>query len=200
MHATRSTGRLPWPIRDELGAEARRVYDRIVDGPRARLTGPAAVMDGDGRLLGPFNAMLASPAVGDAQQQLGAAIRYGTSLPDRLRELAILTVAAHRDSDFERHAHTDPARAAGLTDEDLAAIDAGGEALTGPDAVIHRAVIVLLSDRDLDDESFEAVQDLLGTTGTVELVVLVGYYDLLALSMRAFRVPRPASLSRNGND
>jgi len=191
MHATRSTGRLPWPVRDELGAEARRVYDRIVDGPRARLTGPAAVMDGDGRLLGPFNAMLASPAVGDAQQQLGAAIRYGTSLPDRLRELAILTVAVHRDSDFEWHAHTEPAYAAGLTDEDLASVRAGGDAMTGPDALIHRVVIALLTDRDLDDDTFTAVEDLLGTTGTVELIVLVGYYDLLALSMRTFRVPTP---------
>jgi alkylhydroperoxidase family enzyme len=167
------------------------VYDRIVDGPRARLTGSAAVVDGDGRLLGPFNAMLASPSVGDALQQLGAAIRYGTSLPDRLRELAILTVAAHRRSDFERHAHTEPARAAGLSDQDLLAVQDGGEALSGADAVVHRAVTTLISDRDLDDETFAAVQDLVGTTGTVELVMLVGYYDLLALSLRSFRVPTP---------
>ncbi len=191
MQGRRRTGRLPWPIRDELGADARRVYDRIVDGPRAALTGPSAVVDGDGRLLGPFNAMLASPAVGDALQQLGAAIRYGTSLPDRLRELAILTVAAHRDSDFERHAHTEPARTAGLTDQDLAAILTGGETLAGPDAVVHRAVIALLTDRDLNDQTLAAVEDLLGTTGTVELVTLVGYYDLLALSLRTFRVPTP---------
>lgn len=195
MTEIRRAGRLPWPTRDQLDADARRVYDRIVDGPRTSLTGPSAVVDEDGRLLGPFNAMLVSPAVGDALQQLGAAIRYGTSLPGRVRELAILTVAAHHHSAFEWYAHHEPARAAGLSEATLAAVHAGDPAdLTGPDALVHRAVTGLLTDRDLDDETFAEVRDLLGITGAVELVTLVGYYDLLALGMRTFRAPLPESV------
>ncbi|HEY0949418.1 MAG TPA: hypothetical protein VGD85_04425, partial [Nocardioides sp.] len=48
---------------------------------------------------------LLSPAVGDALQRLGAAVRYRTALPDRAREMAILLVAARWDSAFEREAH-----------------------------------------------------------------------------------------------
>ena len=42
------------------------------------------------------------PAIGDALQRLGAAIRYGTRMTARVRELAILAVAEHHDSAFER--------------------------------------------------------------------------------------------------
>lgn len=192
MNVIKQAGRLPWPTRDELDGEARRVYDRIVDGPRTSTTSPGAVADDDGRLLGPFNAMLSSPAVGDALQQLGAAIRYGTSLPHRVRELAILTVAAHHRSAFEWHAHRQPARAAGLTDATLDAVRAGdAAALDEPDGLVFRAVRRLLTDRDLDEHTFGEVQDALGVSGAVELVTLVGYYDLLALGMRVFRAPLP---------
>ena len=55
--------------------------------------------------------MLRSPAVGTAQQELGAAIRYRTRFTDRMRELAILLVAARWDSAFERESHEAIARA-----------------------------------------------------------------------------------------
>ena len=68
--------------------------------------------------------MLRSPAVGTAQQELGAAIRYRTGFTDRMRELAILLVAAHWDSAFERESHEAIARALGFGDDELAAIRA----------------------------------------------------------------------------
>jgi alkylhydroperoxidase family enzyme len=148
-------------------------------------------VDGEGRLLGPFNAMLANPAVGDALQQLGAVIRYGASLPGRVRELAILVVAAHRQSTFEWYAHQEPARDAGLPEGTVAGIRAGGRGLIGDDALVNRAVLGLLTDREWDDETFAAVRDLLGIAGAVELVALVGYYDLLDLTMSTFRAGIP---------
>lgn len=167
------------------------MYDRIVESRRT--SGRSALMDADGRLRGPFNAMVISPAVGDALQHLGAAIRYRSTLPDRAREIAILTVAAHRRSAFEWFAHEAPARDAGLTDADRASVrDGSGAGLADSDDLVRRSVVALLDDRDLDDEAFDAVQSLLGVAGAVELVTVVGYYDLLALGMQAFRVPLPA--------
>ena len=62
------------------------------------------------------------PRLGAALQALGSSVRYDTGLTDRCREIAILTVAAYWSSDFEWYAHEAVARAAGLTDTDLAAI------------------------------------------------------------------------------
>lgn len=161
-------------------------------------------MDEAGRLTGPFNAMLVNPAVGDALQQLGAAIRYRTALPARVREVAILVVAAYRRSDFEWHAHAPLAREAGLNDEDLAAIrrcqDPGGPATPEPpvlasdDYLVRRVVQALLVQRDLDDTLFALVTGKFGVACVVELITLVGYYDLLALSMRACRVELPVGV------
>ena len=187
------TGRLPWPGPDELGPAARRVYEAIVSGPRAAHGDASGVVDASGRLLGPFNAMvLASPGTGDALQRLGTEIRYGSALSDRVRELAVLTVAAERSSRFEWFAHAQPATAAGLTDDMLEAVarrDTGF--FDGDDALVHRAVRELLQSRDLSQRTFEELEDLLGTSAVVDLVILVGYYDLLALALRAFRVPLP---------
>lgn len=84
----------------QLDPDARALYDRINAGPRG-----ASMLDDQGALIGPFNAMLLSPALGDPLQELGAAIRYRSALTDRCRELAILVVAAHWSSAFEQQVH-----------------------------------------------------------------------------------------------
>lgn len=186
-------GRLPAPTRDDLGGDARTVYDAIVTGPRGQGGIPPTVADEDGRLQGPFNAMVhASPDVGDAVQRLGAGIRYGSALPDRVRELAILIVAAYRRCEFEWLAHAPKASALGVSDDVLEAV-ARGEVgfFEHDDMLVHRAVVELVDGRDLSQDTFEKLCTLLGVRGTVDLVTLVGYYDMLALAMRAFRVPLP---------
>ena len=185
-------GRLPWPRPEELDASRREVYDAIAAGPRA--TGPFQLLDAEGRLEGPFNAMLVSPGVGLALQELGAAVRYRTSLSDRAREIAILALAALRRSDFEWYAHERVGRRAGLSDEEMTALRDGG----APDTFSEQEQVVLDASRalatagDLDDEAFAAAQATLGQEMLAELVVLVGYYDLLALSLRVWRTPLPA--------
>src|SRR6202034_3042941 len=87
------------------------LYDAITGGPRASQAGTVPITDADGQLLGPFAIMLLAPAVGDAMQQVGAKIRFGTALTGRERELAILTVAGALSSEFERLAHVPAARA-----------------------------------------------------------------------------------------
>ena len=98
-------GRLPWYALDELDDAQRAVHTDITGGARARAGRTYALADDHGRLHGPFNAMLVNPALGDAVQRLGAAVRYGTGLTDRAREIAILEVARAARSDFEWFAH-----------------------------------------------------------------------------------------------
>jgi hypothetical protein len=57
--------------------------------------------------------------------------------------------------------------------------------------VTRDTVVALLARGDLDDDEYGQAQDALGVERLVELVTLVGYYDLLALSLKVFRVPMP---------
>jgi len=189
-------GRLEWYLPADLSPDARRLYDAITGGPRTSSGGIWMSADGTGRLEGPFNAMLACPSVGSSLQELGASIRYRTSLTDRERELAILATAAAEDCEFERVAHERHARTYGLTDDEIRAVQSSGS--TGslpPDEVIVLEVVRALTEhRDLSDHLFERAYRELGETKLVELIFLVGYYQTLALSLAALRVPLPRHL------
>ncbi|MEU1182460.1 carboxymuconolactone decarboxylase family protein [Streptomyces sp. NPDC005820] len=172
----------------ELDAEQREVYRAITGGPRAAGPQAFALTDPDGQLRGPFNAMLLSPPVGHALQALGAAVRYGSALTDRARELAILAVAAHWNSAFEREAHEAVGRAVGLTGRELTALRTG----TAPDLsdpgerAVLRAASALLSRGTLDDEEYAATVSAVGERALFDLTTLVGYYATLALHLRVF--------------
>ncbi|RLV49978.1 carboxymuconolactone decarboxylase family protein [Nocardioides mangrovicus] len=176
-----------------LQPDAAELYASIARGPRAQGPQLFALLDEDGGLEGPFNAMLLSPRVGAALQAVGAAVRYGTALSDRAREIAILVVAARWDSDFERYAHEAVGRAAGLSDEAISAIRAGEPLVVeDPDeALVARLTTRLAHDGDLDDAEYAEAVTALGEAQLFELLTLVGYYATLALQLRVFRVAAP---------
>ncbi|WP_336212385.1 carboxymuconolactone decarboxylase family protein [Nonomuraea sp. LPB2021202275-12-8] len=166
---------------ERLDADARALYDRIVAGPRG-----VSMLDEEGALAGPFNAMLLSPAVGDALQELGVAIRYRSGLGARARELAILVVAGHWDSAFERQVHEVIAAELGFTEAELAALRAGSPLhLADPqEAAVLRVTRALVGRGDLDEEEYAALPENV----LFELTTLVGYYSTLALQLRVFAV------------
>lgn len=187
-------GRLPWFAPQDLDPPARALYDAITGGPRAQGARAFPLTDEDGRLNGPFNAMLVSPEVGTALQELGAAIRYRTSLGARAREIAILEVSVLRRCSFEWYAHERVGRQAGLTGEEIAALHAARDApsFTAEESLVRELARTLLRERDLDDAAFARAEQALGTRVLMELIALVGYYDLLALSLSVWRTPLPA--------
>jgi 4-carboxymuconolactone decarboxylase len=176
------------PLRpDELDSDQRAVYDALADPPGR------VGLDPDGSLQGPFDAMLRAPRSGAALQTVGAALRYRSVLPERMRELATLQVAAHHRSDFEWYAHAPIAAAAGLPAALLEAVRTGGSVEPDDPAERIAAVVVaqLLTTGDVDDGAWAGAVEHLGEAGAVELTTLVGYYALLAMQMRVLRVPVP---------
>ena len=181
--------RLAGLLLGDLDEEQAEVYHAITGGPRAAGPQAFALTDPEGRLRGPFNAMLLSPPVGFAVQALGATVRYGSVLSDRAREMAILAVAAHWDSAFEWAAHEAVCRASGtLNDSEMAALRAcRTPELTDPaERAVLRATVALLGHGSLSDGEYADAVAAVGERGVFELTTLVGYYATLALQLRVF--------------
>lgn len=176
------------PPREALTADQQALYDLITSGPRAAQRGNSPFLGEHGELLGPFGPMTIAPAVGEAVQSVGAALRYRTGLSPLVREAAILLVAVARDSAFEWLAHERLAAEAGVTPEQIAAIRGGAlpAGLGEPEAAALSAVAGMLADGGLDDATYACVTDLLGERAVAELVWLVGYYSMLALALAVY--------------
>jgi 4-carboxymuconolactone decarboxylase len=184
------TRRLRHLTRAELTEAQRAVHDAIVGGKRAREQAATSLVEDDGSLRGPFNAMLHAPDIGDRLQSVGAAIRYESSLPDRLRELATLRVAHDRGSRFEIWIHTELAIAAGVTDDELELLADGRlpATLTSSEEAAMQVVDTVLGSGRIGQENYERWRDALDEQALVELTVLAGYYQLLDMLMRLFDV------------
>ncbi len=183
----------PLPL-SNLDTEQRALFDAITKGDRSRGRPLEDFLLEDGSLRGPFNAWLHAPKIGQPAQLLGECLRYRGQLPPRLRELAILTVAARWRAEYEWWAHSRIAKAEGLSEEIIAAIKAGrppgsadAEAL-----MVHRFACELMDTRRVSEQSYRDVAKALGDAGAVELVTLLGYYTLISMVLNAFEVPLPA--------
>jgi 4-carboxymuconolactone decarboxylase len=178
----------PIPV-SELSEAQQSLYRGITEGPRAQGPRHFELTNKDGALLGPFNAFLLSPRLGGALQELGSAVRYQSSLSARIREMAILIVAARWNSAFERTSHESVARAVGLTDAVLEEIREGRvpELEDGHERACAHLVSAMV-DGDIDDEAWAKWAKAVDRTTVFELTTLVGYYATLALQMRVFRV------------
>jgi len=116
----------------------------------------------------------------------------GGRLPRRETELVILRVAARAGSDYEWGQHAALGAKAGLTEAQLAALgDVTGETAYDWDArdrMLVRVTDELLETNDLSDATWQLVRDHLDERRTIELVMLVGHYRMLATTLQALRV------------
>jgi len=174
--------------REELDPEQQALYDLIASGPRAAQRGASPFLGPRGELLGPFGPMTIAPAIGEAVQSVGAALRYRSSLSPLVREASILLVAVARDSGFEWIAHVGLAAEAGLEIAQLDEIRAGGlpSGLGEPESIALEAVAELLAAGRLADASYARAVAALGDRALAELVWLVGYYSMLALALAVY--------------
>lgn len=172
---------------NQMNSEQLALYESLTGKAVAdvKMTNP------DGSMVGPFNMMVHAPLLGDAVQRLGGIILFRGSLSARAREIAILCVAAHEHSDFEKSAHEAIGRSAGLTDDEMSAIASKQPLeLSDPiEACVLRASRALLEDGDLSDADYQAAVQALGEAGVIELSTVIGYYSMVALQLRLFRVP-----------
>ncbi|MFI5913294.1 carboxymuconolactone decarboxylase family protein [Dactylosporangium sp. NPDC051541] len=172
----------------------RALYDWYSTGPRAAPDSPFALVGPDGRLQGPPAIWILSPPFGQALQQIGGAVRFGSRLPARAREIAILLVGHHHDSAFELYAHRRAGAAAGLTDADLTALAENREpaGLSDVEVCCFRVTRRVLEHGTLDDTDFADAAGVLTEAGLLELVTIVGYYNMVAWQLAVFDVRPPS--------
>lgn len=166
---------------DEMTPEQRRMAENVLAGPRKGLRGP-------------FSTFVYSPETGDLAQKLGAQVRFGNSLPEKLKELAIILVARFWTAQYEWYAHRKMALEAGLDPAVAAAIAEGKRParLDADETAIYNFCTELLETREVSDAAFAAVKERHGEKGIVDLICTMGYYCLVSMTLNVNRYPLPA--------
>lgn len=164
---------------EEMTPQQKTMIDHLLAGERK------------GSTEGPFNVFLRSPEMGDVAQQLGAQIRFHTSLPRKLNELAIIVTARYWGAQFEWTAHRKNAAQAGLGAAIIDAI-ANGKHPTGmqPDEeAVYNFCHELLNTKQVSDATFKTTVGLIGERGAVDLIGAMGYYSLVSMALNVDRYP-----------
>jgi 4-carboxymuconolactone decarboxylase len=146
-----------------------------------------------GRMPAPLRAWLHSPEFGRRAQRLGEFVRYETTLGPRLSELAVLVTARFWTSHYEWFVHKQAALEAGL---DPALIDAIADRrpprFEDPEAqAVYDYAVALHHGHEVPGPVHAAARAALGEQGLVELVGVLGYYTLVAMTLNAFEIGPP---------
>ena len=164
----------------EMTPEQKKMFENLLSGERR----------GAG---GPFNVLLRSPEMGDLAQKFGASMRFHSSIPPRLNELAIIITARHWTSHYEWYAHRRAAQQAGLNPAIIEAIAAGKRpASMQPDEeAVYNFCTELLTTKQVSDQTFQATKAKFGERGIVDLIGVTGYYQLVSMLLNVDRYPLP---------
>ncbi|PRC41987.1 carboxymuconolactone decarboxylase [Mycobacterium sp. ITM-2017-0098] len=112
---------------------------------------------------------------------------YGSTLPARLRELAVLRVAHLTKCEYEWLHHVDMGRDAGLSDDVIAGIERG-ELSDDLDRAVLTAVDELQRDSVVSDATWAALSTHLEERQLMDLIFTIGCYGSLAMAINTFGV------------
>ena len=184
-----SLARLPQVQRSNLDTQGRAAFDTYVSPGTGYETG----------LRGPVGMWMHSPSLASAVFNVRQRVRYGTPKDQRLTELIILSTAREIDNQYEWSAHEPLAQIAGLEQEIIEAIKHRKNLASLPEIAglgeIERVLIQftreLVSEDKVSSGTFKSTLNLFGNEGLVDIVGLIGYYNFVAMTLKAFDVQRP---------
>lgn len=176
--------RFPPIAYDNMTIAQRAVVDAILAGrgqPASRQVG------------GPFQPLLRSPGLALSVQEVGAQIRFHSSIPPRLNEMAIILTARRWTSQYEWYMHRKLAINAGLDPAWADAIARRERPIDlDPDAgAVFDFVTQLLDTGAVSDPAFAGVEERFGEPGAADLIGTVGYYCLISFVLNVDRCPVP---------
>jgi len=179
MSDTATFGRYAEIPVDKMTPEQRDGYKFLVDGPR-------------GRLPGPYKVWVHNPKLLRAAAPLGEHFTPGkSSLSEREREIAVVIITSTWHSAYPAAAHEKRGKEVGLP---AAAVEAmvNGQPASFTDAreqVVYEMAIALANGRLVGQGLFDRAVKTLGHEGITDVIVLMGYYTCVSLTMNFYAVP-----------
>ncbi len=172
--------RIPTVTRESVPEELRGVFDEVASEPGGIGTGPMSVLKH-------------SPEMARRSRPLFNYVRNESSVPKKLRELAMLLTARANDCPYIWHVHVGFGREDGLSD---ALVDALRDRQPLPEVPPDEAAVIafaneLFQERKVSEKTFQAVRELIGERGLVELTTLMGFYTMLAFNANAVDLGQP---------
>jgi 4-carboxymuconolactone decarboxylase len=170
--------RMPLMPRDAMTPPQREAADAIIAGPRKAI-------------FGPFIPLLRSPQLMGRIGDVGAYLRFESTLDARIRELATCVAARHTANQFEWLMHAPLAVAAGVAQTTVDAIAEGRQprGMAEDEAVALDLSFEVLRQHGCSDATYAAAVKTFGEQGVVELVSLVGYFVMVCWVMNVARTP-----------
>ena len=170
--------RMPPLAQDRMNPAQKQAVADMLAGPR-------------GKVDGPYWAIMRSPGLTAAMQKTGEYFRFQCQLDKRLTELAILLTARAWTQQYVWDFHAAVAAHVGLKRSSVEAIAEARRPLDLADdeAVVYDFVAELLANKSVSDATYSRALPLLGETGLMDLLGVVGYYSMLATVLNVARVP-----------
>ncbi len=167
---------------EELNPAQKAWADMIAAPPRnAKFTGP------------PYRAYIRNPDLAPRLSALSDYLRWNTSLPPRLSELAILITARQWTAQYEWFAHYPLALKGGLDPAVAGDIAVGKrpENMKDDEAALYDLAMALYRDKKVTDSVYKAALDKFGERGIMDIIGIIGYYDIASMTLITMQATAP---------
>jgi 4-carboxymuconolactone decarboxylase len=173
--------RIPPVTRDDVPDGEKGAYDAFM---KSRGNRPN---------VGPYTLLLHMPEMAQRLEALRTYIRDEASVPQKLQELVMITVAREMDCAFIWYAHAAAARQAGVRDDIVDDIrEKRTLANLDPDELtVLNFTRELLQNRKVSQATFDAAITRFGRRGVMTLTNLVACYAVLAYNMNTYELEVP---------
>ena len=167
---------------EQLNPEQKKWADMIAAPPRnAKFVNP------------PYRAYIYNPDLANRLTAMSEYLRWNTSLPPRLSELAILITARQWTAQYEWYAHYPLALKGGL-DAKIADAIADGKRPDGmkeDEAALYDLASELYRDKKVSDPVYKAALGQFGERGIMDIIGIIGYYDLVSMTLITMQAGPP---------
>jgi 4-carboxymuconolactone decarboxylase len=179
MPDTPTFGRYTEIAVDRMTPEQQEGFRYLVDGPR-------------GRLPGPYKVWVHNPKLLHAAAPLGQHFTPGqSSLSEREREIAVVVITSKWHSAYPNNAHEKRGKEVGLPAAAVEAIIAGLPTSfdDAREQVVYEVAMALAGERLVPQGLYDRAVGVLGHEGITDVIVLMGYYTSVSLTMNFYAVP-----------
>jgi 4-carboxymuconolactone decarboxylase len=179
MSETPTFGRYAESPVAQMTAAQRAAYDHLMNGPR-------------GRLPGPYKVWVHNPALVYAADPLGRHFTPGaSSLTEREREIAVLVITSGWNSAYPTAAHVKRGQEVGLPAASVEAIVARRPTRfdDAREQAVYEIAQELAAGRVVPQALYDRAVATLGHVSITDVIVLMGYYTAVSLTMNFYDVP-----------